>query len=207
MENTNLQQHWENVYNKQTDLSTASWYQESPKVVLKWIKEQVQDPSDHIIDIGGGDSLFADTLLEKGYANITVLDISCKALQKARKRLGNRALNMNWVCADASTYTPSRTYKLWHDRAAFHFLNTKDQKEGYKKALLEAVAPGGFVILATFSKSGPLKCSGLEITQYSEQELAAFLGDNFSLEDVVLHDHVTPGGGSQNFIYTLFKRN
>lgn len=206
MENINLQSHWENVYTKQSDLRSASWFQESPKVVMDWIEAVISDKQAPIIDVGGGDSLFADSLLEKGYQNISVLDISCKALQKARFRLGDKALKMNWICADASEFEPARTYDLWHDRAAFHFLNSEEQKNGYKKALFAGVNPGGWVILATFSKKGPQKCSGLEISQYSEEELRDFMGADFHLEAVKYHDHTTPSGGSQNFIYTLFKR-
>lgn len=206
MENTNLQQHWENVYTKQNDASSASWYQQDPKVVMEWINAKLKDKEGSVIDIGGGDSVLTDRLLAEGYKNITVLDISCKALEKARLRLGESALTVTWICEDASAFTPSRTYTLWHDRAAFHFLNSKAQKEGYKHALNKGVAPGGWVILATFSKNGPLKCSGLEITQYSEEELADFMGDNFTLEGVKYHDHITPGGGTQNFIYTLFRK-
>lgn len=207
MEKTNLQSHWENVYTKQADLKSASWYQESPKVVLDWIGENIPDLDASIIDIGGGDSLFADSLLRKGYHNVSVLDISCKALEKARLRLGDEALKMSWICSDASQFEPSRTYDLWHDRAAFHFLNSEAQKEGYKRALLGATPSGGWVILATFSKNGPQKCSGLEISQYSEEELRDFMGAEFKLEDVKYHDHTTPSGGTQNFIYTLFRRN
>lgn len=206
MEPTNLQNHWENVYTKQSDPSVASWYQKTPEIVIDWIASKIDDPAAAIIDVGGGDSTFADTLLKNDYENITVLDISCKALEKARLRLGKDALKLKWICADASAFEPTRKYHLWHDRAAFHFLNSEAQKQGYKHALSQAVAPGGWVILATFSKNGPLKCSGLEITQYSEEELSALLGDEFTLEAVRFHDHTTPGGGKQNFIYTLFRR-
>lgn len=206
MEDTNLQKHWENVYTKQEDQTKASWYQEQPRVVIDWIKELVPDHNAPIIDIGGGDSLFTDTLLNLGYQHISVLDISSTALEKARIRLGKKALKMNWICADASAFEPSSTYAVWHDRAAFHFLNSDAQKSGYKKALLSGIAPGGWVMLATFSKNGPEKCSGLQITQYSEEDLKLFLGEEFSLENKMYHDHITPGGGCQNFIYTLFKR-
>lgn len=206
MANTNLQQHWENVYNKQENRENASWYQEDPGIVLEWIDRIIPDKNTSIIDMGGGDSNFVDTLLNKGFKNISVLDISCKALQKSRNRLEEKAMGVNWICQDASRFDPSKTYGLWHDRAAFHFLNTPEERSGYRDALIKAVQPGGWVVLATFSKNGPEKCSGLHITRYSKNELKAFMGKEFELEDAIYHDHSTPNGKIQNFVYTLFRR-
>ncbi|WP_224490621.1 class I SAM-dependent methyltransferase [Robertkochia flava] len=206
MEKVSLQNHWEEVYKKQDSPEAVSWYQEHPQVVMEWIEELLPDRSSSIIDIGGGDSTLAHALLQKGYQHVSVLDISCNALQRARKNLGEEALKVNWICEDAAVFQPSKSYDLWHDRAAFHFLNSKKQKEGYKQALTAGVKPGGWVMLATFSKEGPRRCSGLDITQYSKKELQDFMGRAFKLEKAVFFDHTTPGGKVQNFLYTLFKR-
>lgn len=207
MKTGDLQEHWQRVYEKQQGHEKASWYQKTPQLVFDWIAQTTSDPGKaHLIDIGGGDSFFTDRALQLGYAHITLLDISRNALEKAAARLGANASEIDWICADVSRFRPERLYTLWHDRAAFHFLTEMEQRQGYKKALLAGVIPEGHVIIAAFSKNGPDKCSGLPVVQYSEEELIAFMEPEFEWQDTRFHDHLTPSGVSQNFIYTLFKR-
>ena len=158
--------HWENIYGTRK-LTDVSWYQPKPEASLNYIAEWGLRKNVHIIDVGGGDSFLVDFLLSEGYSNITVLDISEKALEKAKSRLGEKANLVTWIVTDAASFRPNYKYDLWHDRAAFHFLTDETDISNYLKTLEDSINPGGYVILGTFSEKGPLKCSGIEIKQYS----------------------------------------
>ena len=118
-----------------------------------------------VIDIGGGDSLLVDNLLEAGYTDITALDISEKAIERAKARLGENSTKIRWVVSDILDFKPERKYEVWHDRATFHFLNTNEQKAQYKRIVENAIGEG-HLILGVFSLSGPEKCSGLAVNRY-----------------------------------------
>lgn len=197
--------HWDNVYEKKSYEDT-SWYQEKPEISLKFIEELNLPETAKIIDVGGGDSNLVDFLLKKGFTDISVLDISDKALEKAKKRLGKASEKVNWIVADASEFEVTQVYHLWHDRAAFHFLTEEDQINNYLETLEKSVATGGYVILATFSKKGPEKCSGRLIKQYSEEDLQKLLQNKFELLSSENVNHKTPGGAIQNFTFCCFRR-
>ena len=202
MNKEDLKQHWENVYtNKQPN--EVSWTQEKPETSLFYFTQLNLPKNASIIDIGGGDSKFVDFLLKEGYTNITVLDISGKALERAQKRLGEKAKMVKWVESNVLDFRPTETYDFWHDRAAFHFLTSNQDIINYSKLVNKAVK--GHALLATFSKEGPLKCSGLEISQYKSAELQHLLGDHFALVDERNEDHTTPFKTKQNFLFVLFR--
>ncbi|MBZ9731560.1 class I SAM-dependent methyltransferase [Salegentibacter sp. JZCK2] len=202
---TETKSHWEEVYDKKS-YEEASWYQEKPEVSLQFIKDLELSECSKIIDIGGGDSNLVDYLLKEGYRDISVLDISEKAIEKAKIRLKNDAEKVNWIVADATEFEVTQVYHLWHDRAAFHFLTEEDQIENYLRTLENSVASGGFVILATFSKEGPEKCSGRTIKQYSQEDLQELLQDKFELLRCKNIDHKTPTGTIQNFTFCCFRK-
>lgn len=205
MEHCDRRQHWEKIYqNKQTE--EASWYQPLPETSLYFFEKHGISPTSKIIDVGGGDSLLVDHLLDRGHQDITVLDISAHALDKAKKRLGNRAAHVKWVVADASDFQPGELYDCWHDRAAFHFLTHAHEIEKYVQAAASSIRPGGLLVLGTFSMSGPLKCSGLEIMQYSESEMVELFSVHFEKTDCIHVDHLTPSGVLQNFIFCGFRK-
>ncbi len=158
-----------------------------------------------IIDIGGGDSKLADYLLDEGFENITVLDISSKALDKAKERLGDRAEKINWIISDITEFKPKITFDVWHDRATFHFLTTREQIAKYMETARSSVS--GFLTIGTFSDNGPDKCSGLQIKQYSEETLTAELQNGFDKIRCVTEDHITPFDTKQNFLFCSFKRH
>ncbi|TDN87916.1 methyltransferase family protein [Salegentibacter sp. 24] len=197
--------HWENVYDKKS-YEDASWYQEIPETSLRFIKELELPKTSKIIDIGGGDSNLVDYLLKEGFRDISVLDISEKALVKAQKRLAEEAEKINWIIADASEFEATQIYHLWHDRATFHFLTKADQIQNYVRTLENSIVSGGFVILATFSANGPEKCSGRTIKQYSKEDLEKLLRDKFELLRCENIDHKTPGGTIQNFTFCYFRK-
>ncbi len=195
--------HWETVYSTKKP-EEVSWTQTEPATSLDFIHSFQLSKKAKIIDIGGGDSKLADYLLDEGYENITVLDISASALNKAKQRLGSRADKIKWVVSDIIDFKPSTAYDVWHDRATFHFLTTKAQVEKYLQTARDSVT--GFLTIGTFSKDGPEKCSGLPVKQYSEQSLSAELNKGFSKIRCITEDHITPFNTAQNFLFCSFRR-
>ncbi|MGZ3900079.1 MAG: class I SAM-dependent methyltransferase [Bacteroidia bacterium] len=183
-----------------------SWYEPTPATSLKLIEESQIKKDAKIIDVGGGDSFLVDHLLEKGYSNITVLDISASALERAKQRLGEKAGKVKWIVADAADFIPAEKYDLWHDRAAFHFLTKENEISNYVRTITENVNPDGTVIIGTFSDKGPKKCSGIEIKQYSEQSLPEKFKEGFEKVTCNNVQHTTPFNTVQDFIFCVFKR-
>jgi ubiquinone/menaquinone biosynthesis C-methylase UbiE len=205
MEHFDRRQHWEKIYQtKQTE--EASWYQPLPETSLHFFEKHGISPTSKIIDVGGGDSLLVDHLLDRGHQDITLLDISAHALDKAKKRLGNRSSQVKWVVADASDFQPGELYDCWHDRAAFHFLTQAQEVEKYVQTAAAGIRPGGLLVLGTFSVNGPMKCSGLDIRQYSETEMTELFAGHFEKTGCLYVDHKTPSGVLQNFIFCGFMK-
>ena len=199
----NRKEHWETVY-KTKKPNEVSWTQENPVTSLDFIQRTNLDKSAKIIDIGGGDSKLVDFLLKEGYQNISVLDISEKALERAKIRLGEKANKVNWIVSDVTEFKPETAYDIWHDRATFHFLTTKEQMEGYTKTIEKWVS--SFLIIGTFSENGPKKCSGLEIKQYSETAIENQFSGRFKKIRCTTEDHITPFETLQNFTFCIFEK-
>jgi SAM-dependent methyltransferase len=201
---TQISNHWEHIYNTKQP-NQVSWTQEMPSISINFVK-QLQIPKDAaIIDVGGGDSKFVDYLLAKGYTNVSVLDISESAINRAKARLGDKALNVNWIVSDILAFNPALQYDLWHDRAAFHFQTENSSISKYIDIVNKSVT--GKVIIGTFSVDGPTKCSGLEIKQYEEISLKnEFENAQFKNIECKRDDHITPSGSVQNFIFCAFEK-
>ena len=197
------QNHWDTVY-KTKDANQVSWTQEIPKTSLDFIHSFGLTKNASIIDIGGGDSKLVDYLLDEGYENVTVLDISAQALEKAKKRLGEKSRKVNWVVSDITEFRPDNTFDVWHDRANFHFLTSADQVTKYMDTARKSVS--GYLTIGTFSNIGPEKCSGLNIKQYSEKTLTSELKNGFDKIRCINEDHITPFDTIQNFLFCSFKR-
>lgn len=195
--------HWENVYETKNP-DQVSWTQKKPQTSLDFILSSGLGKDASIIDIGGGDSKLVDFLLEEGYENITVLDISAKSLEKAKKRLGDAAVKVKWIVTDITAFEPTETYDIWHDRAAFHFLTTSEQVSKYIDIAEKNV--NNLMILGTFSKNGPTKCSGLDIQQYDEESLSEKFEKSFKKVNCITEDHTTPFDTVQNFVFCSFKK-
>ena len=198
-----MKTHWEKVYQTKSP-NEVSWTQETPTTSLKLIQSFQLNTSAQIIDVGGGDSKLVDHLLDYGFENITVLDISEKALEKAQKRLGNRAKQVNWIACDITNFKPEHSFDLWHDRAAFHFLTTKEQIKKYCSLATSSV--NKYLVIGSFSNDGPVKCSGLEIKQYDSAALSNAFSSGFKIIQSLKEDHVTPFKTSQNFIFSSFEK-
>jgi SAM-dependent methyltransferase len=197
--------HWKRVYATKTP-DQLSWTQAIPRASLEFIDAFQLPRTARIIDIGGGDSRLVDFLLEKGFQNITVLDIAEEALQRARLRLGNKADLVRWIVADITSFQPDMPYDLWHDRATFHFLTDRQGILRYLSAARAAVHTGGYALIGTFSENGPEKCSGLPIHRYTERELAVELDNGFQKIKCINEDHLTPFHTVQNFLFCSFRR-
>lgn len=195
--------HWNNVYETKNP-DEVSWTQEIPKTSLDFIHSFGLEKSAKIIDIGAGDSTLVDHLLLAGYENITVLDISEKALEKTKARLGALAHKIKWVISDITDFEPDTGFDIWHDRATFHFLTTPSQVQKYLQIAQSSVS--GYLAIGTFSENGPQKCSGLEIKQYSQEQLSAELSIGFDKIKCLTEDHITPFNTSQNFTFCSFKK-
>lgn len=200
------QQHWNNLYNTKEE-DKVSWFQPYPKTSMEFVELFNLPLNANIIDIGGGDSHFVDALLDKGYQNIWVLDISATAIDKAKKRLGERASKVNWIVFDVTEFEPPVKFDFWHDRAAFHFLTTEDKIYKYVTIAEDAIKKDGYLILGTFSENGPQKCSGLDIKQYSEATMSARFEIAFDRIKCIHEDHTTPFNTIQNFVFCSFLKN
>jgi SAM-dependent methyltransferase len=197
--------HWEAIYTKKGP-EEVSWYQAMPKVSLDLFSEYRVPKCARIIDVGGGDSLLVDNLLFAGFTDVTVLDISGTALEKARERLGERKAEVHWIESDATTFDAPAPFDVWHDRAVFHFLTTEAAVDLYIERLAELLKPGGLLILATFSENGPEKCSGIPVHRYGEAEMVARLQKVCDRIKCFTVDHVTPFDTVQNFLFCAFRK-
>ncbi len=201
----NRSQHWNTVYaTKPAD--SVSWYQSVPQLSLDMIGRAGLAQEAAVIDIGGGASALAGCLLQAGYRDVTVLDISATALQVARAGLGEDAGRIRWIVDDITAWRPERRYDLWHDRAVFHFLTAQPERDAYLAALRAGTRAGSQIVIATFAPDGPERCSGLPVQRYSPQSLAQTLGEDFALLESGREDHRTPGGNTQHFKFSRFLR-
>jgi len=203
MEDFDRQKHWEQIYQTK-ELKDVSWFQPKPETSLSFF-ENVPLTA-RVIDIGGGDSFLVDHLLDLGYQDVSVLDISASAIERAKLRLGNRAEQVKWIISDVTTFQPAEKYDFWHDRAAFHFLVNEKDISNYIKVANESLNSSGILVIGTFSEQGPTKCSGIEIRQYSETSLSVRFNDSFEKIDCIRVDHQTPFDSIQNFVFCSFRK-
>ncbi|MBS1650633.1 MAG: class I SAM-dependent methyltransferase [Bacteroidetes bacterium] len=198
-------EHWENVFATKTE-AEVSWFQPYPKTSVEFFELFNLPSNANIIDVGAGDSHLVDVLLEKGYKNIYVLDISANAIEKAKKRVGEKASLVNWIVSDIVDFVPPVKFDFWHDRAAFHFLTDTEKVNKYVSIAENAINTNGYLVLGTFSENGPKKCSGLEIQQYNETSMSSQFERMFNRIKCVTEDHQTPFNTIQNFLFCSFQR-
>jgi len=193
--------HWDRVYAaKKPD--EVSWYRPHLEISMRLIASAVRDRAARVIDVGGGESTLVDDLVARGHRDVTVLDVSGKALDVARARLGDRGARVRWLQGDVTTYPlEANAYDVWHDRAVFHFLTEPHERARYVRQVLRSVKRGGRVIVATFGPDGPTTCSGLDVVRYDATSLHGEFGSPFELVDHITEAHRTPWGTIQQFIY------
>jgi len=199
-------QHWEHVYATKP-VDQVSWFQPHAEGSLRLIQDTGVAKSAPIVDIGGGASVLVDDLLAHGYSNVSVLDISGNALARSRDRLAERAAEVQWIESDVlEAALPEHSCEIWHDRAAFHFLTSAEDRNTYRRAALRAIRPGGYLIIATFAADGPERCSGLPVVRYDAPALHAALGEEFELVHHENESHRTPAGNEQRFMLASFRK-
>ena len=204
MESESRQAHWQNVYTKKGE-KEVSWFQENPAPSLELIAQVGATADSAIIDIGGGAARLVDHLIDRGFQDVTVLDLSEAALTAAKERLGSLAARVHWIVADATAWEQRKAYDVWHDRAAFHFLTEERDRLAYVGRLERAVKIGGHAIIATFALDGPEQCSGLPVVRYDSAGLGQTLGRAFQLVHTLRHTHATPWGSDQSFQFSVFR--
>ena len=197
----NRKSHGENVYTTKA-YDEVSWYREHLDTSLKMILGTGVSHDAAVIDVGGGSATLVDDLIDQGFVDVTVLDISGQALDVAKKRLGPRSSNVEWIEGDVTqTKLLENRFDVWHDRAVFHFLTDPEDRRKYVELVRRAVKPSGHVIVASFGPGGPMKCSGLDVVRYSRDSMHDEFGDDFKLVDSLEETHHTPFGTDQEFMY------
>lgn len=204
MESPDRQRHWDLAYADGD--GQVSWRQAEATRSLELITRSAPDPGVSVVDVGGGASTLVDGLLEVGFRDVTVMDVSPRGLEVARARLGSGAKEVEWLVADLFTWEPQRRYGIWHDRAVLHFLTERSQQQSYSRVLADAVEPGGHAVIGVFAEDGPEQCSGLKVQRYGAEDLANLIGDSFEVESSEREEHVTPSGKVQPFNWISAKR-
>ena len=196
-----IQTHWESIYGSKAP-DAVSWYRPHLEVSLDLIERCAAGASASIIDVGAGESTLVDDLVSRGYREITVLDVSKTAIEATKQRLGRSAEYVRWMLGDITQVSlRPQSFDVWHDRAVFHFLTELTQREAYVRSVLNAVRPGGYVIVSTFGPEGPTKCSGLDVIRYDAEALHREFGKRFRIEESSKEIHRTPWGAAQQFVY------
>jgi SAM-dependent methyltransferase len=198
-------EHWETVYRDRVP-ELLTWYQAEPVLSLSLIAASRVELDATVVDVGGGSSRLVDHLLERGYTNVTVLDVSSTALRYARDRLADRADEVTFIEGDVLEHRFDSTIGFWHDRAVFHFLTEPADQTRYMERLNTTIAADGHVIIATFGLDGPERCSGLRVQRYGPETLSQALGTSFEPVGFHAETHITPTGATQAFLYGHFRR-
>ena len=202
----NRKQHWEKVYETKTD-QEVGWYEEYPMTSLQLVEKYATNNNDSLINVGGGNSFLSKILFEKGMTDLTIVDISSKALERNRMRFGQDEEKIKWIRTNILKFTSDKQLQIWHDRAVFHFLIKENEIRRYAEIAGASIKPGGYLLIGTFSLSGPNTCSGLPITQYGADELSKVFEGHFDLLESFGNTHTTPSGNKQNFCWAVFRRN
>lgn len=201
----NTKEHWETVFTTKKE-NEVSWYQPKPKTSLNFFQKNSIPKEAKIIDIGGGDSYLIDHLLELGYTNLTLLDISSHAIERIKNRLGDKANQVTFIISDILDFKSLTMFDVWHDKASFHFQTNPEAILRYKQQVSKYINENGHLFIGTFSEQGPKKCSGLDITQYNPDSLQTVFNPEFELVSSFTEDHPTPFDTTQNFIFAHFKK-
>lgn len=199
-------QHWENVYESKAH-DQVSWYRGHLETSLTMIVDTGVQKDASIIDVGGGSSTLVDDLLDDGFVDVSVLDISSKAIATSRERLGIKSEKVDWIIGDITDMKlPGDHFDVWHDRAVFHFLTREVDRRKYVDLVMRSLKVGGHIIVASFGPDGPQKCSGLDVVRYSPDSMHDEFGDDFKLVKSLGESHQTPFGTSQEFVYCYCRK-
>ncbi len=200
-------EHWETIYRDRSS-EELSWSRSAPATSLQLIDELGLDVDAAVVDVGAGEGALVDALLARGHRRMTILDVAHGALDRVQARLHGvpGAETVDWVVHDVLTWTPTSTFDLWHDRAVFHFLSEPADRRAYVDVATRAIAPGGYLVVATFSADGPEKCSGLPVQRYDADALAAQFVPEFVPLTSRAETHRTPWEAVQPFTWLALRR-
>lgn len=201
---TELAAHWDGAYDQGE--ATRSWFETEPVMSLRMIDAAGVDSTAGVVDIGGGTSRLVDHLLARGHDDLTVVDVSAAALRIAQDRLGDDAAKVRWVHTDIREFSPGRVFDVWHDRAVLHFLTEDVDQRRYRDILDAASRPGTVAVFGCFAPDGPTHCSGLPVMRRDPDDLADFLGAEWSMVARDRERHTTPSGAVQPFTWATFVR-
>jgi SAM-dependent methyltransferase len=196
-------EHWNAAYTERGD--NVGWHQDTPSTSLDLIEMMAIPRHAPVVDVGGGTSSLIDRLLERGFTDVTVLDISAVAIRRSRERVGPHP-GARWLATDLLTWTPDRPFGLWHDRAVLHFLTAEDDRDRYRTVLRDGLSLGGSFVFGTFAADGPEQCSGLPVRRHGAVDLMDFLGADFDVQVHKREVHTTPGGTRQPFTWVAGRR-
>ena len=198
-------EHWENIY-KTKNHKQVGWYQESPDISLELLSKINSQPTQSIIDVGCGASVLVDKLIQQGYKNVTLLDLSEEALSSIKTRLADKGDIPHYLSKDITKNIEfNNSFDIWHDRAVFHFLTNAKDREAYMANLNQSLSPSGHAIIGTFSLNGPNKCSGLDVVQYDENKIKLELPETLELLESTISTHIMPSGTEQEYMYFIIK--
>jgi len=198
------QAHWDNIF-KTLDYTKVLWHQVNPENSLELIKKY-SAKADKIIDIGCGASLLVDNLLDNGYRDITLLDASKTSLEIVKKRIDKNINSVEYICTDILNFKENNSFNIWHDRAVFHFLLQKQEREQYFEVLKNSLVDSGYAIINTFFTGGQTECAGLEIIQYDYKKMLGELPSGLKLISSEDYLHITPKEGTQKYIYFVIEK-
>jgi 2-polyprenyl-3-methyl-5-hydroxy-6-metoxy-1,4-benzoquinol methylase len=197
--------HWDRVYTDKLE-TALTWFQDEPSPSLALFDALHIQPTASVVDVGAGASRLVDALLDRGFDDVTVLDVAERALEVTRRRLGPRVEQVRWLTQDVLAWRPDRRFDVWHDRAVFHFFVDPSDRARYVDVVQSAVNVGGHVLVATFAPDGPKQCSGLPTARYDAESLSTVFGDGFHVVDTRPEEHQTPFGTLQAFTWTALTR-
>ena len=201
-----VQTHWDNSYSSK-GVNDRSWSESGESDSLDEFDSADLSSEDGIIDVGGGASTFVKSLVQRGYNNVTVLDVSQAAIDEAKLILGDTRESVKWIVSDVVQWEPTETYSYWNDRAVFHFLVDEEDQQAYVGNVLRSTRSGSHIVIATFSPDGPESCSGLQVQRWSQEDLAKLFADSCSLVRSCERGHVTPWGSTQSFTWVHLLRD
>lgn len=196
--------HWDEIFTLKSD-DEMSWFQTTPTMSLELLSKW-SSPDDALIDVGAGNARLIDHLVERGWREVTLLDVSAEALARVRERLSGATTTITYVASDIRRWQPERQYRAWHDRAVFHFLTEEADQRRYVRTAAQALEPGAILIIATFSASGPTHCSGLPVARHDPDELVQRFASDFELVASQFEEHTTPFHTVQSFSWVVLRR-
>ena len=198
--------HWDAIFSGTED-SRLGWFEKNASKTLELLDHIPKWRDSTAFLPGAGTSILIEELLNEG-VKLVLNDISIKALNQVKNRLGDKYEEINWLCQDIAQPIQNSIpdVDIWIDRAVLHFLTDEDDIKAYFENMKSILKLGGHAIFAEFSKTGALKCAGLTLHRYSIEEISEYLGPSFRIVSHFDYTYINPVGDPRPYIYVLYKR-